>query len=332
MKKFDIIDFLKGYSILTIIIFHYLQTLNLPSPYSRFINFGGTGVHLFVLLSGLGLYLSYLGKREGYLTYLRKRFSKVYIPYVIVVLISAAITVFYKIYEGSWYALGGHLFLYKMFDEKIIGSYGYPLWFISMIFQFYFAFYIIIYIKQSLKRESFFLIASLAISVIWAILVLELQKESVRVWNSFFLKYLWEFALGMIIASLLHNGFNFENRIKSIFILMIGIICCAIYGGMVFLMGEVGNLFNDIPALIGYSSLAVWLYLLKVKFINSFFLFTGKVSYSLYLMHTLIISIIAFTITGLSPLSILVVALLFSYLTSYYYQFVINKIYKILKI
>jgi peptidoglycan/LPS O-acetylase OafA/YrhL len=332
MKKFEIIDFLKGYSIFTIVIFHYLQTINLPSPYNRFINFGGTGVHLFILLSGLGLYLSYLNKPEGYLTYLRKRFSKVYIPYVLVVLISALITVFYKIYEGSWYALGGHVFLYKMFDEKIIGSFGYPLWFISMIFQFYFVFYIIIYFKEKIKKEIIFLLVSIIISISWAILVLVLEKESIRVWNSFFLKYIWEFVLGMVIASFLHKGFKFENRLTPITILLIGIVGCAIYGSMVLLMGEVGNLFNDIPALIGYSFIAIWLYLLNNKWMNEFFLFTGKVSYSLYLIHTLIISIIALILGNLSPISIAVIALLLSYLSSYYYQFVINKIYKLLKI
>ena len=52
MKHYEIIDFLKGYSIFTIVVFHYLQFLGLPHPLSELINFGGTGVHLFVLLSG----------------------------------------------------------------------------------------------------------------------------------------------------------------------------------------------------------------------------------------------------------------------------------------
>lgn len=332
MKKIEIIDFLKGYSIFTIIVFHYLLTLNLPDPFGRLIYFGGTGVHLFVVLSGIGLYLSYLNKPENYITYLKKRFSKVYIPYVIVVLITALFALLFNIFDGSLYALGGHIFLYKMFDEKIIGSYGYPLWFISMIFQFYFIFYLIIYFKSKIKKDTVFLFICLLLSLSWAIVVLLLGKQSIRVWNSFFLQYLWEFAFGIVIATLIHSGNKFENKIKSIYILLIGIICCGIYGAMVFALGDVGKLFNDVPALIGYSSIAIWLYLLKNKYVNSFFLFTGKISYPLYLLHSLIYAIVTVVFTNISLPLILTIALLVSYLSSFYYQIGINKVYKYLKI
>ncbi len=332
MKKIEIIDFLKGYSIFTIVIFHYLLTLNLPGLYGKIIYFGGTGVHLFIVLSGIGLYLSYLNRPENYVSYIKKRFSKVYIPYVLVVLITALITIFYKIFDGSFYALGGHIFLYKMFDEKIIGSYGYPLWFISMIFQFYFVFYGIIYFKKNVKKDTLFIIICLGISISWAILVFFLSKESLRVWNSFFLQYLWEFALGMVIASLIHSGYKFNYNIKSIYILLTGIVCCATYGAMVFLLGDIGKLFNDVPALIGYSSIAIWLYLAGNKWANNFFLFTGKISYSLYLLHSLIWGLINLIFPNLAMPLILVIALLISYLSSYYYQISINKIYKLFKI
>jgi peptidoglycan/LPS O-acetylase OafA/YrhL len=332
MKKIEIIDFLKGYSIFTIVIFHYLINLNLPNPYGKFIYFGGTGVHLFVALSGIGLYLSYLNKPENYFTYLKKRFSKVYIPYVLVVLVTALIAVWYKIFEGSLYALGGHVLLYKMFDEKIIGSYGYPLWFISMIFQFYFVFYIIIRVKKVIKKNSLFIFTCLGISICWSVLVLFTGKESLRVWNSFFLQYLWEFALGMVIASLIYNGFKFEYRIKSIYILLTGIACCAVYGAMVFKMGDTGKLFNDVPALVGYSAIAIWLYLMGNKFVNNFFLFTGKISYSLYLLHSLVFSLTTLLFTTLPMPFVLVVSLVVSYAGSFYYQKLINRIYKFLKI
>jgi peptidoglycan/LPS O-acetylase OafA/YrhL len=332
MKKIEIIDFLKGYSIFTIVIFHYLLTLNLPAPYGKFIYFGGTGVHLFVVLSGIGLYLSYLNKPENYVTYIKKRFSKVYIPYVLVVLITALITLFYKIFEGSLYALGGHVFLYKMFDEKIIGSYGYPLWFVSMIFQFYFVFYGIIYFKKLIKKDNVFVFICLVISISWAILVFLLSKESLRVWNSFFLQYLWEFALGMVIASLIYSGFKFNYTIKQVYILLTGVVCCAIYGAMVFLLGDIGKLFNDVPALIGYSLIAIWLYLINNKLVNNFFLFTGKISYPLYLLHSLILGVLNLFFPDLAMPLILIIALLISYLTSYYYQIVVNKIYKLFKI
>jgi len=333
MKKIEIIDFLKGYSIFTIVIFHYLLTLNLPGPYNKLIYFGGTGVHLFIVLSGIGLYLSYLNRPEKYPAFIKKRFSKVYIPYILVVLITAAIVVFYPVIEGSsWYALGGHIFLYKMFDEKIVGSYGYPLWFVSMIFQFYFTFYGIIFFKKKINNDKIFLGLSLAISLGWALLIAATGKESLRVWNSFFLQYLWEFALGMVIASFIYKRPEYKPEIKSIYILIFGIVCCGLYGGLVLMFGEMGKLFNDVPALFGYSAIAIWVYKLKAGVINKFFLFTGKISYPLYLVHSIILSIAGAIFTSLPGPALLIIALCFSYVTSFYYQIVINRLYKILKI
>ena len=186
MKRFEIVDFLKGYSIITIVLYHYLQFLHLSSPYDQIIRFGGTGIHLFILLSGFGLYYSHLNKPLTYPAFLRKRISKIYVPYIFVVLVSALIALFIPVYPNSWYALGGHVFLYKMFDESIIGSYGYPLWFISMILQFYLAFHLIVWIKSKLNNIQFLTLA-LLISAIWIALVILLNKGDERVWNSFFL-------------------------------------------------------------------------------------------------------------------------------------------------
>ena len=162
MKKIEIIEFLKGYSIFTIVIFHLLQEVSLPPIFEKAIFFGGTGVHLFILLSGLGLYLSFQNKPTDYFTFLKKRLNRIYLPYILVVLISALIALSIPIYENSNYALLGHIFLYKMFDSKIIESYGSQLWFISTIIQLYFAlkiltslaYLLLVYVDSLFKRES----------------------------------------------------------------------------------------------------------------------------------------------------------------------------------
>ena len=329
MKKIELIDFLKGYSIFTIVAFHYFQILILPEPFNKFICFGGTGVHLFILLSGLGLYLSYLNQPENYTSYLKKRISKVYVPYIIAVLITVAISIVIPIYEISLYSIFGHIFLYKMFDENIIGAYGYPLWFISLIFQFYIVFYIIIYFKKR-STPIFFVLICLCISICWAFLVMLLGKELVRVWNSFFLQYLWEFAIGMVIASLIHESYKIKFKIKSHYILLIAVICSAIYGYLAILPGGIGKLFNDVPALIGYSFLGIWLYLLKINLVNKFFLFTGKISYFLYLVHILVFSIFSVFFNDFPPFIIFIVALAASYFGAIYYQLLLNPVYKLL--
>jgi peptidoglycan/LPS O-acetylase OafA/YrhL len=332
MKRLEIIDFLKGYSIFTIVIFHYMSELHLHEPFNKFILFGGTGVHLFIFMSGFGLYLSYLNKPISYGSFVKKRFGKIYIPYVLVVLISALISIFIPVYKNSLYAIGGHIFLYKMFDENIVGSYGYPLWFISTIFQFYLMFYLIVYFKKGLN-STWFILISFGISILWGILIVLTGKESERVWNSFFLQYFWEFSLGMLVAAYTaRNNFEIPIKLKPLYLLSAGIFCCIIYGALALYLGNIGKIFNDYPALLGYTLIAIWIYQLNIKIINNFFLFTGKISYSFYLLHILILITVSMLMKNFSASMYLITALLLCYLISYYYQGIVNRIYGLLKI
>ena len=71
-KKIEVIDFIKGYSILSIVLFHYCQGIKLPFLLSKAINFGGTGIHTFLFASGFGLYLSHLRQPLGYARFFKE--------------------------------------------------------------------------------------------------------------------------------------------------------------------------------------------------------------------------------------------------------------------
>lgn len=134
-KRFDMVDYLRGFAIFTIALMHLIQRF-LPGALNKVAAFGGAGVHVFILVSGFGLYLSYRKKPLENGQFLRKRFGKVYWPYAVVVLL-----------WGLWFLAGsglfpvksvvGHLLLYKMFDAELDVSLCYPFWFISTIIQFY---------------------------------------------------------------------------------------------------------------------------------------------------------------------------------------------------
>ncbi len=332
MKRYEIVDFLKGYSIFTIMIFRYLGYLQLPTILDKAINFGGTGVHLFVLLSGFGLYLSFINKPLNYPMFLKKRLTKVYIPYIVVVLISAFISTLIPVFDNSIYALGGHIFLYKMFDERIIGSYGYPLWFISMILQFYFTFHVFVWLKSKLKNNAF-LILGFVIYIVWATTVFLLGKESERIWYSFFLQYVWEFSLRMVIADKLSKNEKILGENYSQFvIIVIGLICSATYGILALKFGEIGKLYNDVFALTGYSLLSIFLYNLQLKPINQFFIFVGKISLSVYLLHILVLSILIALMKDLHLIYIIIISTLAIMPISFAYQKMINALYRIAKI
>lgn len=330
-QRLELIDFLKGYSMFTIVIFHYLQVFEMPKKLEQLISFGGTGVHLFILISGFGLYLSHLKNPLSFKFFIRKRFSKIYIPYILIVLLSALISIILPIYYNSLYALLGHVFLFKMFDEAIIGSYGYPLWFISLIFQFYIAFHLLVKFKNRTK-DAVFITISLVISLLWILLVLYLGKQDERVWSSFFLQYLWEFALGIVLAKLFY-----ENRIKIQFnkkwyLILIGTISCLIYGLLAIKSNSIGKLVNDIPALIGYTSIAIFIYSLSSSIVTNLFLRIGKYSFSIYLLHKLILLIIL----QISPISNTIVnvsvSLLVCFILAVFYQQFIGLLYKMLKV
>ncbi len=298
--KIEIIDFIKGYSIISIVLFHYCQGIELPPVLSRSINFGGTGIHTFLFASGFGLFLSHLKRPLGYGNFLKKRFSKIYIPYIIIVTISALISLWIPIYENNWNNYFSHVFLYKMFDSHLIGTYGYQLWFISTIIQFYLIFPLILKARQWLPGKSF-LLAGLLVSIVWAVIILLLNKEGERNWNSFFLMYLWEFMLGMYCAEIyLQKGIAFW-KLKRSWLIITCVAGLILYSALAILYGRTGRTLNDIPALFGYASLCILIYRLHIAPINRFILFTAKISFSIFLIHFLVLNLV---LSGSSMLGI----------------------------
>ena len=327
MKKFELIDFIKGYAILTIVLYHLLNSLHYSGAFEKAIQFGGTGVHAFLFVSGFGLYLSFLRKPLNYGAFLKKRFTRVYIPYIMIVLLSVLITQFIPIFKSSWYALAGHVFLYKMFDSSIIGSYGGHFWFISTIIQLYLIFHLLIWFKKR-ASDLVFISTGVAISIIWGIIVTLLGKSELRAWNSFFLQYAWEFMLGMVIAHLISND-KLQYKLKNWHFLLLAGICLPVYAFLALKAGSIGKVFNDIPALIGYLAIAVFIFKLRIIPLNKFMLYTSRISYSFFLIHILINTlIINISYSANLPVNLLTILLSFliSYVFSIFYTSFITKI------
>lgn len=56
MQKYNIVDYLRGISIFTIVVMHLCQS-HANGTLNKVLAFGGAGVHVFILCSGFGLYL-----------------------------------------------------------------------------------------------------------------------------------------------------------------------------------------------------------------------------------------------------------------------------------
>jgi peptidoglycan/LPS O-acetylase OafA/YrhL len=332
VKKIELLDFLKGFSIFTIVWMHYLMNVSLTPVFKKLIAFGGTGIHVFIFVSGFGLYLANSKKALPYWQFVKKRFLKIYIPVTLTVLLIFVISIFIPIYPLSLYALMGHIFLYKMFDESIIGSYGYQFWFVSTIIQLYIVFPLIIRLEQKIKMRNLVFVSFL-ISLCWSVTVLLLGKADLRVWNSFFLQFLWEFVLGMFAANqYIYKGFRFEE-IKWTLLSGLTVVCLIIFFVLATQLHVVGKMLDDLPALVGYMGLALIIYRLNIKIINQFFLKMGDLSFQFYLLHFcfMTIAILACKKAGYDFNIIYAIVLFcFTYFIAMVTNKLINKLYKLL--
>ena len=282
-------------------------------------------MHVFILCSGLGLYLSYLHKPLGYKDFLWKRFTKIYIPYAVAVLLWGI----WMIRETGIFPIReviSHLLLYKMFSEELDTSLCYPYWFISTIIQFYLVWPLIVRLVKN--RGGYFV--ALAISLSWSTIVGIFGYEEMRPWGSFFLQYLWEFCLGMWIADKIFN----RDEIGKIAISpgqwkWWWLLCSAAIGmGLTGLMawnGGVLKLYNDIPSLVGYLAVLLIIYKAGIRIVNSFFIWASKFSYELYLVHSLVFVVLEFCLMDYIPLYLLLtICLVTAYVTGLCYHSILR--------
>lgn len=77
-QHLPILDFLKGFSISTIVLFHLISDYLsfLPTIIKKASLLGGTGVHVFFLCSGIGLGLSFFCKTNNIFIFYKKTLCK----------------------------------------------------------------------------------------------------------------------------------------------------------------------------------------------------------------------------------------------------------------
>lgn len=305
-QRIEYIDFAKGYAIFTIVCYHALQQVALSPLMQKAIIFGGTGVHLFFLLSGFGL--AWSASKDSTLQFYRRRMSKVWVPYVVVLTLSWAAAAWLGIFPDGVDAWLAGVALYQMFSERYIESFGGHFWFISTIFQFYLVFPLLIRLQNRMPANVFLALA-FSISIAWWLLVYFSGKSELRVWNSFFLQFLWEFAIGMALArAVKQQRFNLARALGTPrydwLYLGAGIVFTALMIGIVLKMGAAGRVFNDVPALLGYTALSLFIYRMgrrALPWLNRFFLWINGFSYSLYLIHVLVLHLFLL-VAGVSSL------------------------------
>ncbi|MDE6065975.1 MAG: acyltransferase [Duncaniella sp.] len=316
-SKIDYVDFLRGFSIFAIVLMHFIQSYEIPGWLMKVTSFGGAGVHVFFLCSGFGLYLSHLRKPLGYKSFLQRRFGKIYLPMAVVCLVTASVLALRG--GDALMPLLSNLFLFKMFMPEYETSLGVHMWFISTIIQFYFAWPLIVRLMQ----WKYGLLISIVISILWSTFTLIVGISGERVWNSFFLQFLWEFCLGMKIAETYVSD-AIQTNIPKIKTLLPVCIVTIILTGLMGWIGYPWHLYNDFFSLTAFLTLALIVFSIRIPWINRFMIYTNKFSYEWYLVHLLIFDVVTEVLRAIfGPVNMIVeiaVCLALSYTVAIFLQ------------
>lgn len=285
-KQLALVNFAKGLAISAIVLFHLVyEYMEVPGILATASKFGGAGIHIFFICSGFGLTLSQLRRPLTWKEFLPKRLRKVYVPYILVILVSAALPWMYN-GDDRFAAVLSHVFLFKMFSPTYIISFGGQFWFMSTIFQFYLVFPLLERGRCTLGIWKF-LLGCCAVSLGWMIFTAALGIHTQRIWGSFCLQYLWEFALGMCLGALHHQGKLDRHKISLPITGSVTALALILYGLMA-LKGGALAVFNDVFGAAAMGGICLMLY--QINVLRPVFVWVNSFSYELYLVHILVMA------------------------------------------
>jgi peptidoglycan/LPS O-acetylase OafA/YrhL len=277
---------------------------------------GYQGVHIFFILSGFGLtYSRILKPDESWITFMRKKFFRLYPTYWILLVVSLIIPwlrsdLFYG-YFGWW----------SFWRTLIILDKGIPFsWFMFPLIQFYLCFFLIFNFLQKLSIKQFIL-TSFFIKVTYTFLVLMLGFNLFRPIIGDFgypgyltISRLFEFCLGMAMAKVYASNpnvlINYLTKpvtiALAIFFEILGIMGSLKFANNIKILGvafPVGLSFYD--AFIGFGIFVIVFNTcrkLKVsELITRFLTGISPISYELYLTQFIGLIIIRKFFTVLVP-------------------------------
>ena len=291
----NISNILRGIAILLVILQHISGHLgtNIFTP------MGGTGVAIFLFLSGFGLNESF--KKKGFTDFWKNRVIKVFIPYIIL------ITILTVIYNRG----GVKNYLYDILGIKT--SY----WYIAFLLKQYILFYIC---------TKFFCKVKLYIFILCSIIFL-FTFPNIEAEQSF------SFLTGVLISEYYQDIKRMVEKrylVVSIIFFIIGTIFLGIkqlhfirlYEGHY--IYSIIQLFIKLPYALLFISIVHYL---NILISSKFLKFSGKISYELYLVHMIFLQYINSNIY--TAFLVIIVSYIISYLFFLFNSFISSKLKKI---
>lgn len=253
---------LKGIMSVLIILYH-LTNIAQVKFLSVFDSWGAPIVSVFFLISGYGLMLSYLKKRDSYLNgFLRKRLPNVLIP-----LITLSALYIFLLYLDTG-LIPENIFSNLIDNGITILPFS---WFSYCIIIFYLAFFLVF----SLKALNINAKTTLMFVITFSLMIYTYMKGFGREWWVSSLAFPTGLVLGLFVEKKIHP--YTKGKFWSIFFIP---LCCLLLAGIV----KSGN---ELLFAFAYIIIPLMIFHLMqfVKLKNKILEFLGKISYELYLIH-----------------------------------------------
>lgn len=308
-KRVDSIDSLRGVAIIMVILYHvhaWIPGLStLPSWYMFPISLGFSGVDLFFVLSGFSLYYAWLRQEQAtkeveVKKYYWRRFWRIYPPYLIAFFIPWLPVLFTTPAEAVKEALW-HIFLLHNYSEKFFYGANGPLWSIAVEAQFYMLFPLIVLL---MKRWGVLqiVIAGIVLGLIYRTGVymyfdeLTYRQVPKPYLQGFWLARIPNFLLGIWLAYQWtnRNETKKHNASRGLIMLATGVITLAFTWIVIYYFRHASMIIRELGFALGYV-LIVYGALqgaLQSLFSTRWLLFSGKISYSLYLTHAPVVLLV----------------------------------------
>ena len=268
---------LKGFFALGIVFHHLSQWITTGEEFSNFGYMGTYIVSVFFFLSGYGLYVQN-EKKENYLdSFLVKRLFKILIPFIFI----SSIYLIYRKINGQELLNSFFIDLFKKGSTVIYNG-----WFVDIIIIMYIFFYI------SFRMFSDKTIAILVNTVLIIFYIVLAIKLGYGFWwyNSSL-----PFVLGLVWAK---NKENIDRLLKKYYFIPLVSVTVLLfvshqYSFILQKFHLVDNYSYALAANIDNVIFTFYLILIvrKIDFSNKYLLFLGRVSFELYMIHGLVISI-----------------------------------------
>lgn len=305
---------LKGFLALGIVFHHLSQWVTTGVEFSNFGYMGTYIVSVFFFLSGYGLYVQNERKVSYLDNFLVKRLSKILTPYIII----SIIYLMYRSINGQALSSSFFIDLFKKGSTVIYNG-----WFVDIIILMYIFFYISF---RVFTNKTIAILVNTVLIIFYIVLAIKLG------YGFWWYNSSLPFVLGLVWAK---NKENIDRLLKKYYFIHLVSVTVLLfvshqYSFILQKFHLVDNYSYALAANIDNVIFTIFFILIvrKTDFSNKYLLFLGKISFELYMIHGLVMSIFGkhFVTSRLNDVIFTILVLIVSISLAWLINLIIKKI------